>query len=133
MLLRLEDGGYYALDEVGARIWELCDGHRAVGEIVALLCLEFDAPEETVRADVLEFIGDLRRERLLVVEPASRTRALAELHSPAESLLLVRVGAFAATVPLLMRLPLTRMASLISRSPRRRTPRAAARSSASRD
>ena len=28
VLLRLEDGGYYALDEVGAMIWELCDGGR---------------------------------------------------------------------------------------------------------
>lgn len=66
VLLRLEDGGYYALDEVGAMIWDLCDGERAVGDIVAALCEEFDAPESTVRADVLEFIADLRRERLLV-------------------------------------------------------------------
>ena len=70
VLLRLEDGGYYALDEVGAMIWELCDGQRAVGEIVAMLCAEFDAPEATVRADVVEFIDDLCRERLLVVDPA---------------------------------------------------------------
>jgi hypothetical protein len=68
VLLRLDDGSYYALDEVGAMIWELCDGHRAVAEIVSLLCAEFDAPEATVRGDVLEFVGDLRRERLLVVE-----------------------------------------------------------------
>jgi coenzyme PQQ biosynthesis protein PqqD len=70
VLLRLEDGGYYALDEVGAMIWQLCDGSRAVSEIVALLCEEFDAPESTVQEDVLEFIGDLRRERLLVVDAA---------------------------------------------------------------
>ena len=70
VLLRLEDGGYYALDEVGAMIWELCDGGRAVGEIVALLCEEFDAPEAVVQADVLEFIDDLRRERLLVFDAA---------------------------------------------------------------
>ncbi|HEX4279864.1 MAG TPA: pyrroloquinoline quinone biosynthesis peptide chaperone PqqD [Solirubrobacteraceae bacterium] len=70
VLLRLEDGGYYALDEVGAMIWELCDGSRAVAEIVALLCEQFDAPESTVQEDVLEFIGDLRREQLLVVDAA---------------------------------------------------------------
>ena len=68
VLLRLEDGGYYALDEVGAIIWDLCDGHRTVSEVVAALCAEFDAPEETVQADVLEFIADLRREHLLAVE-----------------------------------------------------------------
>jgi coenzyme PQQ biosynthesis protein PqqD len=70
VLLRLEDGGYYALDEVGAMVWELCDGGRAVAEIVALLCEEFDAPEAVVQADVLEFIDDLRRERLLVLDAA---------------------------------------------------------------
>lgn len=68
VLLRLEDGGYYAVDEVGAMIWELCDGQRSVAEIVSMLCGEFDAPEATVRTDVLEFIGDLRREGLLVVD-----------------------------------------------------------------
>lgn len=68
VLLRLEDGGYYAVDEVGAMIWDLCDGQRSAAEIVSVLCAEFDAPEATVRADVLEFIGDLRREGLLVVD-----------------------------------------------------------------
>lgn len=70
VLLRLHDGGYYALDEVGATIWELCDGTRAVTQIVDMLCAEFDAPESTVRTDVLEFVGDLLRERLLVVDAA---------------------------------------------------------------
>ena len=56
------------LDDVGARIWELCDGGRAVADIVALLCEEFDAPEAVVQADVLEFIDDLRRDWLLVLD-----------------------------------------------------------------
>ncbi|HEX3874955.1 MAG TPA: pyrroloquinoline quinone biosynthesis peptide chaperone PqqD [Solirubrobacteraceae bacterium] len=66
VLLRPEDGGYYALREVGARVWELCDGERSVGDIVAAVCAEFDAPVEQVEADVLEFVGELRSERLLV-------------------------------------------------------------------
>lgn len=66
ILLRTDDGGYYAVDEVGAAVWALCDGHRSIAEIVAALSAEFDASEETIRADVLEFIEDLRRERLLV-------------------------------------------------------------------
>ena len=68
VLLRLEDGGYYALDEVGAMIWDLCDGQRSISDIVALLCEDFDAPEEVVRTDVLEFVDELRRERLLVID-----------------------------------------------------------------
>ncbi len=66
VLLRLADGGYYALDEVGAMIWELCDGVRSISNIVAALCEEFDAPPDMITADALEFIGELRREQLLV-------------------------------------------------------------------
>jgi len=68
ILLRVDDGGYYAIDEVGAAIWTLCDGQRSVAEIVGELMGEFDAAEATIRADVLEFIEDLRRERLLLVD-----------------------------------------------------------------
>jgi pyrroloquinoline quinone biosynthesis protein D len=65
VLLRLEDGGYYALDEVGAAVWELCDGSRSVAEMVVALGEQFDAPEATIRADVLEFVEELQDERLL--------------------------------------------------------------------
>jgi pyrroloquinoline quinone biosynthesis protein D len=70
VLLRLDDGGYYALDEVGAAVWELCDGTRSVADIVAALGEQFDAPEMTIRADVLEFVEELRDERLLVAAGA---------------------------------------------------------------
>lgn len=69
VLLRPDDGGYYALDEAGAMIWELCDGHRSLDDVVTALCARFDAAREVVAADVLEFVGDLRRERLLVEAP----------------------------------------------------------------
>ena len=49
VLLRLQDGGYYALEEVGAMIWDLCDGNRSVGDIVTILCAEFDAPRRPSR------------------------------------------------------------------------------------
>lgn len=66
VLLRLSDGGYYALDEVGAMVWELCDGQRSVAEIVATLSEHFDADAQTIAADVMEFVADLSREQLLV-------------------------------------------------------------------
>ncbi|HZV73348.1 MAG TPA: lasso peptide biosynthesis B2 protein [Conexibacter sp.] len=50
--------------------------------------------------------------------PSSRLRALGELSSAREGLLLAQLGAFAATVPLLMRLPLPRLAALLTRPPR---------------
>jgi coenzyme PQQ biosynthesis protein PqqD len=66
VLLRLEDGSYYAVDEVGARIWELCDGQRSFADIVAVMRDEFEAPADQISADVAEFIAELRTEQLLV-------------------------------------------------------------------
>lgn len=65
VLLRLDDGGYYALEGVGGRIWELCDGTRSVHEITQLVAAEFDAPTDRVAADALELVRELHAERLL--------------------------------------------------------------------
>jgi coenzyme PQQ biosynthesis protein PqqD len=69
VLLNLDDGQYYALDEVSGRIWELCDGEHSVEAVVAALCQDFDAPAETVEADVVAFVGEMVEEKLLL--PAS--------------------------------------------------------------
>ena len=56
----------------------------------------------------------------------SRARALGELHGMREVLLFAYIAAFASSVPLLMRLPLPRLAALLNRPPARRRPSAAA-------
>jgi hypothetical protein len=56
----------------------------------------------------------------------SRARALGELHGLREVLLFAYIAAFASSVPLLMRLPLPRLAALLNRPPARRRPSAAA-------
>lgn len=52
----------------------------------------------------------------------SRLRALGELRTVGDLLLLGRLGTFAAAVPLIMRLPLPRVAALLTRPPRRGPP-----------
>jgi hypothetical protein len=52
----------------------------------------------------------------------SRLRAVSEVRDAREAALLVRVGAFAAAVPLIMRLPLPRLDALLTRAPRRASP-----------
>jgi coenzyme PQQ biosynthesis protein PqqD len=66
ILLDLDDGQYYALDEVSGRIWELCDGTNDVAAVVAALCQDYDAPAETVEADVMAFLGEMMQEKLLL-------------------------------------------------------------------
>jgi coenzyme PQQ biosynthesis protein PqqD len=65
MLLDLDGGMYFALNEVGARVWELCDGTRTVADISSLLANEYDAPAAMIEDDVLELLGELATEQLV--------------------------------------------------------------------
>lgn len=66
VLLHLDQGSYYTLNEVGNRIWELCDGSRNVSEVISCICDEYDAQPETIEADVLEMLRDLAYDNLVV-------------------------------------------------------------------
>jgi hypothetical protein len=65
VLLDPHNGQYYSLDEVGARVWDLCDGSRRVADVVSTLLYEYDAPLEALQIDVVELLDDLARESLV--------------------------------------------------------------------
>ncbi|MDQ6616490.1 MAG: PqqD family protein [Actinomycetota bacterium] len=69
VLVHVDTGMYYTLNEVGGRVWALCDGSLTVAQVIAQLCEEFDAPPEEVKADVLDLVGHLTTEKLLVAAP----------------------------------------------------------------
>ena len=49
----------YTLNEVGARVYELIDGKRALREIVTTIVNEFEVTEQQAESDVREFIAQL--------------------------------------------------------------------------
>jgi len=65
VLLNMDDGRYFALDGVGGRVWDLCDGSRTLSEIAAILAEEFEAPAETIERDLAELMNDLANEELV--------------------------------------------------------------------
>jgi hypothetical protein len=66
LLFNMDDGSYFALNEVGNRIWELCDGTHGMAEMVCVLAKEYNAPAEMIEVDVLEVLEDLRNKDLIV-------------------------------------------------------------------
>lgn len=74
VLLDLDDGQYYALDEVSGRIWDLCDGTNSVAAVVEAVCRDYDAPAETVEADVVAFLDEMAAEKLLLQDPEAHGR-----------------------------------------------------------
>jgi hypothetical protein len=70
VLLSLEQGRYYGLEEVGSRIWELLAAPRRVGDVCATLCREYEVDAATCAADVLDFLRALAAEKMIVFPDA---------------------------------------------------------------
>jgi Coenzyme PQQ synthesis protein D (PqqD) len=56
----------HTLSPVAARIWQLMDGTRAIADIVAAVCDEYEVTEEVASADVAELLGSLHEAGLIV-------------------------------------------------------------------
>lgn len=65
VLLNVTDGQYYALNEVGGLVWDLCDGRRSMAEVVAEVGQQYDGEPAEVRADVLLLAQELLTAGLL--------------------------------------------------------------------
>ena len=65
VLLDPRSGEYYSLDEVGARIWALCDGNRSAEQIALALSAEYNADVVTIQADVVRLLGELVAAKLV--------------------------------------------------------------------
>ena len=49
----------YTLNDVAARIWELIDGTRNVGEIENLIVEEYDVTQAEAKGDIERYLGQL--------------------------------------------------------------------------
>jgi len=65
LLFNMEDGNYYSLNDIGGRIWELCDGNRSVSQLVVALAAEYDAPAEVLEKDIVELLEGLQTGKLI--------------------------------------------------------------------
>ena len=68
IVLSLETGKYYGLDEVGTRMWTLLSQHGQVEPAYRALLDEYDVTEEQLREDMLRFIEELASHQLLQVD-----------------------------------------------------------------
>jgi hypothetical protein len=61
----LEDA-LYTLNKTGRAIWSKLDGKRAMKDIVKQLCAQFQAPAEEIKKDVVGFISELLKRKMLI-------------------------------------------------------------------
>jgi len=66
VLLHLESGEYYGLNDIGCMIWALIDGERTVTDVVDAIRSEVEDPPTALTDDVNRFIADMRQRDLLL-------------------------------------------------------------------
>ncbi len=67
VLLELETGRYFGLNETGTRMWLLLQEHGAVNAAFQSLLAEYEVAEDRLRNELLSFVGTLTAQRLLEI------------------------------------------------------------------
>lgn len=66
VILDLASGTYFGLDPVGARVWQLLSDGKTIAEVYDLLLSEFCVSRDVLEQDVLNFLSDLEKKRLII-------------------------------------------------------------------
>ena len=67
VLLDLDNGTYFGLDPVGARIWELISQGRTLAAVCEVILDEYDVTREIIEQDLLKLVADLAAQKLVKV------------------------------------------------------------------
>lgn len=59
----------FTLNEIGKIIWDRLDGQKNLGDIVAEISLEFEAPDKEIEEDVTGFVHELLKRGILTEAP----------------------------------------------------------------
>ena len=67
VLLDIESGDYYGLNEVGSRIWTLLQEEKSPIEVLSALRSEYGVPDEALRSDIQRFLQHLQTNGLIQI------------------------------------------------------------------
>jgi hypothetical protein len=75
VILQLQDGVYYGLNTVGARVWQLLQQPTTRREIVSHILNDYEVEPARVEQDIAILLRDLSSRRLIEVRYASGEEA----------------------------------------------------------
>jgi hypothetical protein len=67
VMMSIDNGEYYGLDEIGSRIWALIETPIEVKALFNILLTEFEVDETECKTDTLDFLNDLYDKKLVTV------------------------------------------------------------------
>lgn len=85
VIINLETGFYYSLDNIGAIVWEAFDNHLSVEEIIAGLSQKYVNEKQNIKSSVEALIEELKKENLLIAIPEKKSASAQPLYNVAEN------------------------------------------------
>lgn len=70
VILNLETGTYFGLDDVGARAWQLIQDHGSVKKVFETLRSEYEVAASVLEKDLVELVDELCAKGLARASPA---------------------------------------------------------------
>ena len=67
VMMDVEQGAYYGLEAVAARIWALTEQPLSVGSLCDRLVTEYQISPEQCRQEVLDFLGELLSQHIVQI------------------------------------------------------------------
>jgi hypothetical protein len=73
VVLNVDSGAYYVLNETATMIWNLIDGKQTLHDIVEKLCTDYQVSCEKAEQSLQRLMKDLSEAHLVVLQPSVPT------------------------------------------------------------
>lgn len=67
LLLNLQTNGYYGLNDIGTRIWDLLKEYKSLEKVTGLFLEEYEINEEDFKKDLISFVTTLKQNQFIEV------------------------------------------------------------------
>lgn len=71
VMMSVNQGLYFGVDKIGARIWQLLENPHPVEELIVLLTNRFNVSREDCERDTLTFLNDMLNKKVILVSNTS--------------------------------------------------------------
>ena len=66
VLIHLDTGTYFSLNNIGTEFWELFDGERTIKELADVIANKYEVDVEMVTTDLIELVEKLAEDELVL-------------------------------------------------------------------
>ena len=67
ILIDINTGTYFSLNEVGTEFWEMLDGEQTIGQHATTIANKYEVETSMVVADLLELASEMAKDALILI------------------------------------------------------------------